>query len=433
MSSADNRRILLIDDSPSIHEDFNKVLIGNGNAETEEALFDAKAAFFGGGAPASAPEAETDSTSTKAEPFTLVSAHQGQEGFELVQKSMESGERFAMAFVDVRMPPGWDGIETIAKIWEVDPQLEIVVCTAYSDYSWNQTIDKLGQTDQLLILKKPFDPVEIEQLANALTRKWNAARAEERLIEDLRKAEGEARAYAASLVTSNRALQSAVASADQATTVRTRFLNELSSQVSANMTDLLARLTQGGIPGDMEALLDGSRDLVRTLDLVLDLQQLEKGAIHLNLRSSSPTEIFESAVARQSDAASKKGLKLSCIFPAALPPTIEVDPDRMGQALDSLIERAVLNSTSGDIHVLAVFEPGEDWQNGQLRAQVLHPGTPPTREEAAAFFEPFAQGTDGMGLAFCRGLAHAMGGEVRAGASEDGTACLTFETKVRLK
>ena len=77
-----------------------------------------------------------------------------------------------MAFVDVRMPPGWDGVETIARIWEVDPELQIVVCTAYSDYSWEEMRAKVGQPDSLLVLKKPFDNIEVQQLAHALTKKW---------------------------------------------------------------------------------------------------------------------------------------------------------------------------------------------------------------------------------------------------------------------
>ena len=431
MTSPENRRILLIDDSPSIHEDFRKVLLGEANVEKEEALFDAKAAFFGGGAPA-ADDAAAPATPTKRDSFVLTSAHQGQEGFEIVKQSVASGERFAMAFVDVRMPPGWDGIETIAQLWKGDPELEIVVCTAYSDYSWNETIDKLGQSDQLLILKKPFDPVEIEQLANALTRKWNSARAEELMIDDLRKAEGEARAYAASLETSNRALQSAVASSEQTAELKSRFLGELSSQVSQNLSGLVEGLSQNALPASIESTLDASRDLVRTLNLVLDLQALENGGLEIMPCPSSPTEVFEASVARHVEAAERKGLTIACEFPMSLPPSMEIDPARFGQALDSLLDRAVRASTSGAIRLRGLFVAGDDYQNGQLRAEVLHSGAAPTREEAANYFEPFAQGTDGMGLAFCRGLAHAMGGEVRAGASEDGTACLTFETNVRL-
>ena len=97
---------------------------------------------------------------------------QGEEGLKMVQQAIEEGRPYAMAFVDVRMPPGWDGIETIARIWEADPELQIVVCTAYSDYSWEEMRAKVGQPDGLLVLKKPFDNIEVQQLAHALTKKW---------------------------------------------------------------------------------------------------------------------------------------------------------------------------------------------------------------------------------------------------------------------
>jgi PAS domain S-box-containing protein len=78
--------------------------------------------------------------------------------------------------VDMRMPPGWDGLETIRRLWQVYPELEVVICTAYSDHSWHQIQQTLGTNERLLILKKPFDKVEVEQLALALTEKWNLRR-----------------------------------------------------------------------------------------------------------------------------------------------------------------------------------------------------------------------------------------------------------------
>ena len=90
----------------------------------------------------------------------------------MVRKAVEAGRPYATAFVDVRMPPGWDGIETVARMWEVQPDLQIVICTAYSDYSWEDMMRRFGRSDNLLILKKPFDNVEVLQLAHALTKKW---------------------------------------------------------------------------------------------------------------------------------------------------------------------------------------------------------------------------------------------------------------------
>ena len=111
------------------------------------------------------PDAQTMS-------FELDSAYQGEEGFAMVKKSIAENQPYALAFVDIRMPPGWDGVQTITRIWEIFPELQIVVCSAYSDYSWEQLRSKVGQPDNLLVLKKPFDNVEVQQMAHALTKKW---------------------------------------------------------------------------------------------------------------------------------------------------------------------------------------------------------------------------------------------------------------------
>ena len=180
-----NRRILLVDDNRAIHDDFRKIL-GEAPA-TLELLDEAEAALLGEG---------TGGPATKG--FTLDSAYQGQEALELVQKSLQEGRPYAMAFVDMRMPPGWDGVETISKIWEVYADLQVVICTAYSDYSWDEMIAKVGQSDRLVILKKPFDNVEVLQLANALVAKWqllqevrlHISELEERILERTHQLEG---------------------------------------------------------------------------------------------------------------------------------------------------------------------------------------------------------------------------------------------------
>src|SRR6202040_2459501 len=106
-------------------------------------------------------------------------------------KSLEENHPYAMAFVDVRMPPGWDGVETTAKIWQKYPDLQVVICTAYSDYSWEQMLNKLGYSDRLVILKKPFDSIEVLQLAIAMTEKWRLYQQARLRLDQLEKMVGE--------------------------------------------------------------------------------------------------------------------------------------------------------------------------------------------------------------------------------------------------
>lgn len=164
-----NLRILVVDDNEAIHDDLRKVLCGSSGGDD---LLEDEAVLFG--------ESPTPSTG-----FEVDSAYQGQEALAMVQRSLQEDRPYALAFVDIRMPPGWDGIETVAHLWKASPDLQVVICTAYSDYSWDKMVRRLGHSENLIILKKPFDNIEVIQLAHALTRKWLVTRLAELRMQDL--------------------------------------------------------------------------------------------------------------------------------------------------------------------------------------------------------------------------------------------------------
>src|SRR6202140_1155909 len=168
-----HRRILVIDDNRAIQDDFRKILspskIPYDSSENERALFGVTRISF------------------QRPAFEIDSAYQGQEGLDLIEKSLLEGRPYALAFVDVRMPPGWDGIETTCKIWEKYPDLQVVICTAYADYSWEEVLRKLGSSERMVILKKPFDNIEVLQLAVAMTEKWRLNQQAKLRLGDLEK------------------------------------------------------------------------------------------------------------------------------------------------------------------------------------------------------------------------------------------------------
>ncbi|MEJ0091163.1 MAG: PAS domain S-box protein [Limisphaerales bacterium] len=167
-----NRRILVIDDNRAIHEDFRKILAPG--TSTAAALDETETALFG-----------KPAIVVQKIRYEIDSAYQGQDGVLLVQQALAAGRPYAMAFVDIRMPPGMDGVETTQKICAVDPEIQIVLCTAYADYSWDEMFEKIGNSDGVVILKKPFDIVEALQLAQALTEKWWLRRQSQRKMEAL--------------------------------------------------------------------------------------------------------------------------------------------------------------------------------------------------------------------------------------------------------
>ncbi len=162
-------RILVVDEEPSVRDAYRTVLQTSEPPVSQE-LDTMELALFG--TPSDLPILQPAPELVR----DVTYASQGQEAHALVVESVARGNRFAVAFVDMRMPPGWDGAETIEHIWAVDPDVQIVVVTAYSDRSWDQVVARLGRSDGLLLLKKPFDPSEVRQLAGSLGEKWRLGR-----------------------------------------------------------------------------------------------------------------------------------------------------------------------------------------------------------------------------------------------------------------
>ena len=147
-------KILVVDDNQAVHEDYRKVLE---TQQDDELLNEMESMLFGGNSP--------DRSKTPDFNFQIDSAFQGEEGLELVEKSLVDNSPYAVAFIDMRMPPGWNGIKTAKEIWKIDANLPVVICTAYTDHTWEEIIAELPHIELLLILKKPFDNIELKQMA----------------------------------------------------------------------------------------------------------------------------------------------------------------------------------------------------------------------------------------------------------------------------
>jgi signal transduction histidine kinase len=378
-------RVLVIDDNRSIHEDFRKILQPGGETQ---GLDEVRASLFGG-----------ECFQKALVQFELDYADQGQAALALVEMARREGRPYAVAFVDMRMPPGWDGLETIERMWEADPEIQTVICTAYTDHSWDDIIRRLGCDDRLLILQKPFSSVEVSQLAASLTTKWKLARQARQRLE----------------------------AAEAANVAKSQFLANVSHEIRTPMNGILgmSELLLKTPLNDkqrryIETVHKSGMALLQVINDILDISRIESGKLKLESIGFDLRQLVKDILELFSGPIESKGLRLTVELADNLLPEYDGDPVRIRQILTNLLGNAVKFTTQGEIvlHV-AVAEETVDTTTLCLKVRDTGIGIEPAVQ--AKLFTPFTQadgsttrkyGGTGLGLAIVKQLAHMMGGIV---------------------
>jgi signal transduction histidine kinase/ActR/RegA family two-component response regulator len=288
---------------------------------------------------------------------------------------------------------------------------------------------KLGRSDRLLLLKKPFDTVEVQQLASALTEKWNSEARERKSMEEARGSEREARAYAASLAAMNRALEAARASAVASAQAKSEFLANMSKEVRESMVASLhaaerlrkTELDELDRKQQVESICQESKHLLGMLSDVHDLSSIETGRLVLNRSDASPRDLVSELAGRHADAARAKNIRLGIEVGASVPEHIRTDSSRLAQVLDHLLSNAIKFTERGEVRLSVDLEATVRGEPGRIQFQVEDTGPGISPEQRARLFEAFSQSLSGapnqplgagLGLALSRRLAQVLGGEL---------------------
>jgi signal transduction histidine kinase len=407
MQCLNNRRLLVVDDQEVIHFSFRTVF--------------------------SSPLAAGAGVEGGAETYEVDYATSGETALNIVREAAVANEPHALAFVDMYMPQGWDGVETITRLWEVAPDLQVVLCTAFTDYSWSQVIMRLGKTDQLLILKKPFDKFEVRQLARALTEKWRLSR-QLRLqlasLEDVVAARtGELERANSRLVDLNHDLVIVRDAAESANRAKTEFLANISHEIRTPMTSILGYAELLGEPECQTAerlelvgtIRRNADHLLAIIDDLLDISKLESGKLTIERAKFSPRELALKVISLLHMRAEEKNLRLAVEFQSVLPRIIESDPVRLRQILLNLVGNAIKFTEFGDVRLSLKLLADETGRGPCVAFEVIDTGVGISPEQIENLFDCFSQADSsatrrfrgiGLGLAVSSRLARILGGDI---------------------
>jgi two-component system, sensor histidine kinase and response regulator len=419
-----NRRILVIDDNRAIHEDFRKILITSSQPNN---LDEDEAALFG-----------TTVVQFQMPVFEIDSAYQGREGLDLIEKSLLENRPYALAFVDVRMPPGWDGVETTCKIWEKYADLQVVICTAYSDYSWEEMLRVLGYSDRMVILKKPFDNIEVLQLAISMTEKWRLYQQAKVYLGDLEKmvqertlalngANLELTSANSLLVKATEKAQRLADTAVAASDAKSGFLANMSHEIRTPMSGVIGMidlLLETDLTDEQQhfaqTIQTSAYALLLIINDILDFSKIEAGKMTFEHVDFDLVEVIKNTIDLLSTVASGKGLELTYSIGEGTATHLVGDPTRLRQVLLNLLNNAIKFTERGKVR-LEIVQTMDVNQEVKLSFLVHDSGIGISEEAQAKLFRSFTQadtttsrkyGGTGLGLAICDKLVALMGGTI---------------------
>lgn len=402
--SDESFRILGIDDNESILNLYQKILTDTSGGASSEVMKTLEEAIF---------ETDAPKKEKKRLPFLVDLMQDGEQACKKAQNAKNEGRPYAVAFVDMRMPGGWDGMQTIESLWSIDPDLQVVICTAYSDYSWDGITNRLGFSDNLLVLRKPFEKIEVLQLATSLSQKWALHCKHQQDITEQK-----------CLIEKFR---SAKAQADSANLAKSQFLANMSHEIRTPLNAILGfsqilmnRAKKISLPAEFAEFLKNvqlsGQNLAELINNILDLSKIEAGKMEISEEALNLEQLFRNVYHMNRSQALQKGLEFSYDFDSKLPEIILSDRTKLNQILINLTSNAIKFTPRGKKVKMHAFRQAQ-----QLVLEVADEGIGIPPEKQDSIFESFEQvdssltrrlGGSGLGLAIVKQTTLLLKGEI---------------------
>ncbi len=406
------------------------------------------------------PQPSTDTTDLSSAGFgniEVTACSSGEEAVESVRLEVENGNPFAVAFIDITMPPGKGGIWAAKQIRQLDPNINIIIVTGNLDIDANKIVKEISPPDKLLFIEKPFHPQEITQFAYSFGSKYNAEKALQRAYGEL---EERVEQRTAELKSTNKRLENEIVDrekiehnlrdakelAESADSAKSNFLSNMSHEIRTplngviGMADLLKEMVEDQQQSQyIDVIINSSKNLLNVINQILEYSRIESGSVVFDCITFGATACVESTVDLVNMEAHRKGLQLATWVMPNVPRFFKGDPIRFRQVLSNFINNAIKFSNDGQIVVIASLESEAD-EDVTIRVKISDTGIGVNKEDAEKLFRPFSQldesstrsyGGIGLSLAINKRLVTMMGGEIGVDLDNQNGATFWFTAKFK--
>ncbi|MBN2064980.1 MAG: hypothetical protein JW745_09275 [Sedimentisphaerales bacterium] len=393
-------KILIVEGDPASHTEFRKIFSSLASCVRKED-------YHAGGeySEDTLPEFEID--------FCTI----GLDALEMIRLARTSHEPYKVVFIDTCQPNARDSVSTIEEIWQADKDIQVVIFGDRSD-ELVSLISKVGISERLLIIKKPFEDIEIYQTAVALSCKWDLiqqARIKKEELEDL------VSERTCRLAEMNQKLMFAIEKVQRSEQAKEFFLENISKVVRTPLNSIIVNsnlLTKDGLSQQqqkhMAAIHKNASELMQVMGNILDMAEIESNHITPDIQSIRLSSFLNELKVFELQA-HEKHLEFLTVIQEDIPEKLYSDPDMLRQCLAILLDNAIKYTEKGRVIMEVSLERGHI--RPYLVFSVQDTGTGISLDQQTDMYEPFTPGNSssglGLGLAIARKMASKINGEIK--------------------